>query len=911
MSLFLNRHTTSETSVYGITHVSDHSQVELVLITLTKLNLRLTCFPPTWLTIVLHKRRVLHSLIGCAMALVACRGAVGQDVSFNRDIRPILSDRCYYCHGFDENHREAELRLDVRDDAEHVWDTQSPTDSLLLQRITSEDPDEVMPPPGAHKRAVSAGEAELIRKWIEQGAVYESHWAFTNPSRPVTPATNVSDAIDYFVGRKHAENALQFGEPALPTKWLRRATLDLTGLPPTLQQLQAFNRSVAFQGEGAYVDAVDRLLASPQYGERMALEWLDVARYADTNGFQMDAYRMNWPWRDWVIDAFNANMPYDQFIVQQIAGDLLENEDGTGPTQEQLIATAFNRNHMINGEGGAIREENLAKNNFDRVETTATAFLGLTVGCCQCHDHKFDPLKQTDYYSLLSFFNQISETGSASKKFSAKRPDRPYSVNYWVDKPFVAAADESLKKQLADKRGEIEHAKKELETRRNEYVAEARRWIQEMRDDPDVAAQRVKPGEYVARFINSADLDNPKETGFRQLIDFYVKRNHPWKAYQQLVNTATAAEGLIQEQIPLVMVMRDDQPRDTFVMLRGNYETLGEKVTPSTPDFLPPLEVSGGDRPTRLTLARWIVSDEHPLASRVAVNRYWQLIFGSGLVTTPDDFGLQGAYPTHPDLLDWLAVEFREKDWNLKSLLKGMLLSRTYRQTAVASQASYQSDPLNNWLARGPRQRLDSRLLRDQALSHSGLLSQKMGGPPVAPYQPAGVWEPLSLNKNHYMQDSGESLYRRSLYTVWRRIVAPTNFFDVPSRQVCSVSQTRTSTPLHALTTLNDITYVEAARVWAESVCDSLSSERLMDDSSKLGRLFYVATGRPASEQELDALSKALAAARKRFNASASDAEELIATGESQTADGPAPPELAAWTTICLLVLNLDETLCK
>lgn len=852
------------------------------------------------------------SFVGCVLPLVVSRSAVGQDVSFNRDIRPILSDRCYYCHGFDENHREADLRLDIRDEAEHVWDTQAPSDSLLLARITSDDPDEVMPPPDAHKQAITADEVALIRTWIEQGAEYEAHWAFVNPSRPATPATNVSDAIDYFIGRKHHAEGLQFSGPALPTKWLRRATLDLTGIPPTHEQLKAFETAAAEQGESAYIEAIDRMLASPLYGERMALEWLDVARYADTNGFQMDAYRMNWPWRDWVVGAFNANMPYDQFTVEQLAGDLLADEDPAGPTQQQLIATAFNRNHMINGEGGAIRDENLAKNNFDRVETAGTAFLGLTVGCCQCHDHKFDPLKQTDYYSLMSFFNQISETGTASKKFSAKRPDRPFSVNYWVDKPFVAAADKSLTKQLEDTQREIAHAKQELETRRDEYVAEARKWVQEMRADPDVAAERVKPSEYVARFINSADLDNPKETGFRQLIDFYVKRNEPWKAYQKLVNTATAAEGVIQERIPLVMVMRDDQPRDTFVMLRGNYETLGEKVTPSTPNFLPPLKnIASGDRPNRLTLARWIVSDEHPLASRVAVNRYWQLIFGRGLVTTPEDFGLQGAFPTHPDLLDWLAVDFREKGWNLKGLLKGMLLSRTYRQTAMASNASYQADPQNQWLARGTRQRLDSRLLRDQALALSGLLIGTIGGPPVAPYQPAGVWEPLSLNKNHYMQDSGESLYRRSLYTVWRRVVAPTNFFDVPSRQVCSVSLTRTSTPLHALTTLNDITYVESARVWAETYCDDANAKQHLDDATKLHHLFYCATGRPASQSEIDSLTRSLAAARKRFTASSSDAKKLIETGESKISSSHSPADLAAWTTVCLLVLNLDETLCK
>ncbi|MEP4681713.1 MAG: DUF1549 domain-containing protein, partial [Rhodopirellula bahusiensis] len=438
------------------------------------------------------------------VSILCARTSHAEEVSFNRDIRPILSDRCYFCHGFDENHRAADLRLDLREEAEYVWDVDSPDDSELLLRITSDDPDMVMPPPDAHKEPISKAEADLIRRWIEEGAKYEPHWSFVNPTRPMTAAKNTSDAIDDFVSRRHKEQNVQFADEAEPAKWLRRVSLDLTGVPPTAQEMRSFEIDAAEQGDVAYEKATDHLLASPLYGERMTLEWLDVARYADTNGFQSDAYRMNWPWRDWVIDAFNANMPFDQFTIEQLAGDQLPN-----PTQEQLIATAFNRNHMIQAEGGSIADENRAKNNFDRVETTSTAWMGLTVGCCQCHDHKFDPLKQSDYFSLMSFFNQISETGMTSKKMSVKHPDRPFSVNYWVDKPFIEVGDDATKQSFKDAQEEVKAAKQDLESHYDEYVAGARQWVQEIRDDPEEGAKRIKPGEYVARFVLSADLNNP------------------------------------------------------------------------------------------------------------------------------------------------------------------------------------------------------------------------------------------------------------------------------------------------------------------------------------------------------------------------------------------------------------------
>jgi hypothetical protein len=416
----------------------------------------------------------------------------------------------------------------------------------------------------------------------------------------------------------------------------------------------------------------------------------------------------------------------------------------------------------------------------------------------------------------------------------------------------------------------------------------------------------MKRGEYVARLLYSADIDDSTDPDFKALIKVFLKRNEPWKSLQGEVDAAIAAASLLQEKIPLVMVMRDDRPRDTFVMLRGNYETLGDKVTAGTPNFLPPLPDEQTEKgPNRLTLAKWLVSPEHPLTSRVTVNRYWQLMFGRGLVSTPDDFGLQGAFPSHPELLDWLAIEFRESGWDVRALLKSIVLSKTYRQSAIVDAELYAKDPHNEWLARGPRQRLDSRLLRDQALAISGLLTTKIGGLPVAPYQPGGIWEAMSLNKNHYMRDDGADLYRRSLYTVWRRVVAPANFFDVASRQNCDVSFTRTSTPLHALTTLNDVTYVEAARVWAQN------TSGFDDDDQRLIRIFYAATARQPDPTELSELKKVLESSRKRFGENSANAKEFVTAGEAPTTGDTHATEHAAWTNVCLLVLNLDETLCK
>ena len=516
------------------------------------------------------------------------------DVSFNRDIRPILSENCYFCHGFDENNREADLRLDVEEDALQAIEPGEPDDSELLLRILSDDEDEVMPPPSAHKTPITPEQIELIRQWITEGAQYEPHWAFVAPVRPELDSEEPlsgSAAIDHLAGKRAALHDLQRAKPASPAKWLRRMTLDLTGLPPTISELDAFVADVKDQGEPAFSDAVDRVLASAHFGERMAIDWLDVARYADTNGYQMDSYRMNWPWRDWVVQAFNDNMPFDQFTIEQLAGDLLDD-----PTEDQMIATAFNRNHMINAEGGAIPEENLAKNVFDRVETTTTTWLGLTLNCCQCHDHKFDPLRQSDYYSFYAMFNQMSERGGVDKRFGEKPDGDTYDRMFMLESPYISLATKEQNEQLAELTKAKGQAVDELEAKRKEFDPPFIKWVEEMREDPELVADRIDNAR-IRAFVISAQLDKPYEGNRKALLEYFMMQRDDWRDLAIAVRKASTTEDNAQMQIPLVMVMRDDKPRETHVLERGSYETPGDKVDASVPDFLPPLAPGCQGRP--------------------------------------------------------------------------------------------------------------------------------------------------------------------------------------------------------------------------------------------------------------------------------------------------------------------------
>ncbi len=838
----------------------------------------------------------------CTFATVAvfAEPAPAAKVDFNRDIRPILADNCFACHGSDAAHRKGKRRLDTPDGAYAERNDiraivpGKPDESDAWLRITSADAEDQMPPKDSHKSPLTPGQRDLVRRWIEQGAVYQKHWAFEAIARPTVPALPAAEAnpIDAFVRARLAMEKLVPTPESARGPLLRRVALDLTGLPPTLAELDAF---VTDARPDAYERAVDRLLASPRYGERLALDWLDVARYADTNGYQGDAYRMNWPWRDWVVDAFNTNKPFDQFSIEQLAGDLLPN-----PTEAQLIATAFNRNHPLNAEGGSIPEENRTKNVVDRVETTSGVWLGLTMQCAQCHDHKFDPTKQSDYFSMFALFNQLSEPGGVDKRFGRKAYSDDYDKLYSVESPFIAVGTPEHKAQLEIARAAKKAADAVLEAKRPEFWPPFVAWMMEMRTNPELIPERVTE-DGLRRNVLNAPLDKPRDGKTRGLLDVFLKSQSQWKPLLDGIQAAQDEENNAQYLIPLVMVMRDDKPRQTHILQRGNYETPGAVVLPNVPSFLPPLPE--GVKTDRLALARWLVTPEQPLMPRVVVNRYWQLFFGRGLVKTPDDFGLQGAWPSHPELIDWLASDFRASGWDVKRLIKSIVTSRTYRQSANATPALLALDPENALLARGPRSRLDSRFIRDQALALSGLLVERQGGFPVMPYQPTGIWEDISFGKNRYFQGQGDDLHRRSLYTFWRRSVAPANFFDAPTRQVCAVKPQRTNTPLQALTTLNDTTYVEAARVWAEKLA------AVPDDRARLRQLLRAATAREPELREIDSLHATLAKARVHFATRSSDAEKLITVGEAPRHAALPAAEHAAWTTVCLLVLNLDETL--
>jgi hypothetical protein len=765
-------------------------------------------------------------------------GAAIPQIDFDRQIRPLLADRCFHCHGPDEQANDSSLRLDRKDDAfadlggYRAIVPHKPADSELIARITSTDADEQMPPPDSGRK-LSKDEIELLRRWIEEGASWQQHWSFAPVQQPSLPQVQkldrVQNPIDHFIQARLEQEGLTLSPEARPETLLRRVTLDLTGLPPTLDEIDAF---VADKSPDAYERVVDRLLASPHYGERMVWDWLDIARYADTNGYQGERTRTMWPWRDWAVAALNRNQPFDEFTLEQLAGDLLES-----PSVEQRIATGFHRNHMLNGEGGRIAEESRIDYVIDRVDTTATAWLGLTMGCARCHDHKYDPFSQREYYQLFAYFNNVPETGGV---------DRDGSANPVIEVP---SREQSAQLQ------KFEVELKELEQQKAALAAE------------DVAG--------------------------REAVDKKIK-------------DVTAQRDALKKSLPIVMVMQErHQPRDSFLLLRGQWDKHGDKVTPTvlTSLYPPPADLPAN----RLGLAKWLVDPEHPLTARVAVNRQWQTFFGVGLVKTAEDFGVQGERPSHPELLDWLAAEFVASGWDVKALQRLIVTSAAYRQSSQVTPELVERDPENRLLARGPRYRWSSAVLRDQALAASGLLVAQMGGPSVKPYQPAGVWEEMSFGNIRYEQDHGAKLYRRSVYTFWRRTVGPTEFFDAASRQVCTVRQSRTNTPLHALTLLNDPTYVEAARALAERA----QAQPLESDAERIAWMFRVVTSRRPTERELDVLNTRYTQLAKHYAAKTSAAAQLIHIGESEPRVESSPAELAARTSIALVLLNLDETLNK
>jgi hypothetical protein len=990
-----------------------------------------------------------------------------QPVEFTRDVRPILSEMCFQCHGPDAKKREAELRLDTKDGAHAVLKPSDSAASELIKRITSTDPDESMPPPDA-KRTLTAEQVGVLKKWIDQGAEWGEHWAFTPIEKPPVPAGTkttkdgvyVRNPIDNFVQTLLKQRGLTPAAEASKLVLIRRLSLDLTGLPATPAEIDQF---VNDKSPDAYEKLVDRFLQSSAYGERMAWNWLDAARYADSNGYQGDRERTMWPWRDWVVDSFNDNLPFDQFTVWQLAGDLLPNA-----TVDQKLATAFCRNHMINGEGGRIAEENRVDYVMDMSETMGTVWLGLTLNCCRCHDHKFDKLKQREYYQFNDFFNQTPVNGGGGDPHTAPVMSVPGKG--------VKSKLQPLEQRLAETETRLEHRSNQLLSLQAAWEATRRKtqpkriWEtlkpdllkaehQDLKllDDLSVLASGENPANdsYTLkaasplRQITAVRLDAVRhesmtegglarsDSGNFVLTEFALQLEVPGKDPQQLklsagdvtfeqgnLKLAAALDGNpkngwavhegrvvdrdhagvflfekpvdVPEKAKLIFTMRHDsahashnigrfrlsvsnapQPklekgqekldvalavspdkrskeqkaeiskahrqtdkvfrdtelvakklqqevdglrksftrvmvmadmskrRETFMLERGLYSKRGETVVADVPAFLPPLPK---DAPrNRLTLANWLVSNENPLTARVTVNRFWQQLFGIGLVKTAEDFGVQGEAPQHLDLLNWLASDFREHQWDVKRFVKQVVMSHAYRQSSKHRPELTAADPENRLLGRSARYRLPAWMIRDQALAASGLLVRTEGGPGVNGYQPSGVWEETTFGRKKYNQQHGDALYRRSIYTFWRRIVAPTMFFDNASRQTCTVQVLRTNTPLHALYTLNDVTFVEAGRALAQLALQSGGD----DDQQRLNYVYKRLLGRAPSEREKQILLAALERTRGEFAAEKESASQLLAVGESARDEKLDVVEHASWTSLCLALFNLDEALSK
>jgi hypothetical protein len=757
---------------------------------------------------------------------------------YSVDVRPILADNCLQCHGADPAKRKGDLRLDVRGSAlaKGAIVPGRAADSAMVARIHSREPSDVMPPPDAHRELTDMQRATLVR-WIDAGAAYEPHWSFIAPKATQVPAG--AHPIDAILSARLGERGLALAPEASRETLIRRVTLDLTGLPPTLAEIDAF---LADAAPGAYERVVDRLLASPHYGEKMALPWLDAARYADSNGFQQDGDTFQWMWRDWLVRELNRDTPYDRLSTEMIAGDLLPDA-----TDETRLATAFNRNHLLNGEGGAIPEENRFVSLFDRVDATATTWLGLTMSCAQCHDHKYDPITQRDYYALLDAFNRVPESGIVDGSPSRIR----------VAPPVLEYAGDALRARRAELMAKFEAAK------------------------ADVAAAAA-----------TSDADKHAREEARNQAQGELDRFN-------------------RDDWPRVMVMSDASPRETHVLARGAYTTPADAIAFATPAFLPPL-APGAPR-NRLGLAQWMFVAENPLVARVAVNRAWQTFFGDGLVRTPEDFGVQSALPVYQDLLDTLAVGFRESGWRTKALHRLIVTSAAYRQSSTASAELLALDPENKLLARGPRFRLPAMLLRDVALATSGLMNDAIGGAPVYPYQPDRVWESLAITKERnfdYPASHGADLYRRSIYTFWRRTIAPSNMFDVSQRQSCRVRVPITASPLHALATLNDPTWVEASRVLAEHVMRDAPTHDARD--AQVAQAFRIVVGRVPDARERELLARMFGRQRAQFAANPEEARAMLSVGES-TRGAASGDEIdrAALAATCLGILNLDEALTR
>ncbi len=856
------------------------------------------CFAAPAIPLIVIATLWLAYLQASGAAAAEQSDAFAEPLDFNRDIRPILSENCLYCHGQDANKREGDLRLDARQEAiDHgAIVPNHPETSELVHRLDSSDPDHVMPPPNSNRR-LSDQQKAMLKRWIADGATYADHWAFQRPVRPALPAVQdaawVRNPIDQFVLSQLDARSLKPSPEADRATLIKRLHADLVGLPPKPEEVEAFVQDTA---PDAYEKLVDRLMDSPAYGERMALPWLDAARYADSNGFQQDGDTWQWHWRDWVVRALNENLPFDQFTTWQLAGDLLPDA-----SLDQKIASGFNRNHLLNGEGGAIAEEQRFVILFDRMDTTTTTWLGLTMACAQCHDHKYDPITQRDYYSLMHAFNQVPESGTPQF----------FSSRIRVASPFVEILSDENKARIAEYETKIAELKPDMQ---RWLDAAYQGWKTGILADGKPAEGKSLPDSLLALLAKPANERNDNE---KQQIESLLRKQFDEKVVPSFGNAVpNAAEIKSQQdqlnnyrndQIARVMIMSDGQKRDTHILDRGEYLKPGEKVDFATPSFLPPM--SDAWPRNRLGLAQWLVSKEHPLTARVQVNRFWQHYFGQGLVKTAEDFGVQSEYPLHLPLLDWLAVEFRESGWDMKAMHRLIVTSATYRQSSRVTPELLALDSENKLFARAARFRMPSLILRDWALASSGLLDDRVGGKPVYPYQPDGIWESLAITKERdftYPTSSGPDLYRRSLYTFWRRTVGPANMFDASTRQSCRVRASTTSTPLHALTTLNDPTWMEAARVLAER---GLQTTPKVEDA--IAGSFKRVLARTPTTFEQSKLLEAYERQLQLFRQQPEEAAKLLAVGATPRDSKLDPSTHAALSAVCLAILNLDEALCR
>jgi hypothetical protein len=836
--------------------------------------------------------------IGLVLWFALAGAARPEDLSYNRDIRPILAENCFYCHGQDPNHREGELRLDRRDLAieKGAIVPGKSVESELVRRILSTDHDLQMPPPESN-RSLTDPQKQLLARWIDLGAPEEIHWSFQPPRHPNPQEIRDADwpktPIDAFVLAQLRKVGLSPNPPADRATLIKRLSIDLLGMPPSDAEVDRF---VADASEDAYERLVERMLADPRYGERMALPWLDAARYADSNGFQQDGDTWQWIWRDWLVGALQRDMPFDQFTVWQLAGDLLPDA-----TTEQKIASGFNRNHLLNGEGGAIPEEQRFVILFDRMDTTATTWLGLTMACAQCHDHKYDPITMRDYYAMMDAFNHLPENG-VPQYFSSRIRVAPPLIE-------LPTAENLVK--IAEFQQRIDAAQRDAQPLEQAAFESWKLAILASQAAIDAAGLPDSLRTLLGKPQDQRNEDEKAqlESGLKKHFDDKIRPSLAAKLPK--LNESTLVQQQLNQyrndQIPRVMVMSDTQKRETSILDRGNYLTPTEKISFTTPAFLPPLPE--GAPANRLGLAQWLISDQHPLTARVQANRMWQHFFGQGLVKTSEDFGVQGEYPLHLDLLDWLASEYRKGGWSSKRLQRTILLSATYQQSSRITPEALARDAENRYLGRGARFRMPSLILRDWALSVSGLLERRIGGAPVYPYQPDGVWESLAITKERdfsYPESQGSDLYRRSLYTFWRRTVGPSNMFDASNRQACRVRASQTSTPLHALTTLNDPTWIEASRVLAAELLQNAPSIDI-----PLQQAFRRTTLRSPTESELDLLRSMYLRQVELYRQQPELGRPLWSTGKF-----PAPPipddklpEASALATVCLAIFNLDESL--